>query len=397
MEKIKDELKRLRPNLMLIMFAGVVLLVVINFWSIIETIERLFSYLNVFFYGLIMAFIINIPMSFIENKITKHLKEDNFIRIHKRGIAITLSVLIFVAFVGLMFMFIFPEVFDSILRIISNIGNYFNSFVANIGSLLSYLNIDLENLSNLGIEDFLAKLGIDYSSLMSSITNFIVGTSTGTIAQIFNVGSLLFNVLMGFFICLYLLGSKETFIRQAKKFLVAILPNKAAKEILRVLAKTDDLFKEFLGGKFIELIIVWVMMYVSLRLCGISYVILLASMCALAVFIPYFGALVMTIISTILLLSVDPVQAFIFFIVYQVVQNIDGNLIYPKIMGNATGLHAVWILVSVFFFGGLLGPFGMIIAVPVTACIAFFASELVNKRLLKEGMSISEDTKYEDL
>ncbi len=397
MNKFKDELVKIRSWLILIAFAGLVILLVENFWPIVDTVKRLLGYVNVFFYGIIMAFLINIPMSFIEGLFDKYLKDTSFIKRHHRGIAIFLAVIIVALFVTIIFMIIVPETFDSIIRIISNLGNLFSSLVTNIEALLAYLNIDLASLNDLDLEAFLNNFGISYASLFSMVTDLLVGTGTGTITQLISIGGTLFNIIIGFFVCLYLLGSKETFIRQGKKLLFAILPKDIAKRALYYLSQTDDIFKQFVGGKFIEMIIVGVLMYITLKIFDVPYVMLIASMCAIAVFIPYFGALAITIIAIILLLSVDPIKALVFFIIYQVVQNVDGNLIYPKIMGNATGLHAVWILVSVFFFGGIFGPFGMLIAVPLTACLYMFISDVTGANLKKKDLTITEKTTYDDI
>ncbi len=395
--KFKDELLKLKPWLILIGFAGIVALIVMNFAEVIHTTGRLLSYLTVFFYGLMMAYIINIPMSIIERNLKKHLDDKNFFNKHSRGISLFLAVLLVVFIVVLLFSIIVPEILNSIIRIIGNLGVYFNSLIGNIATFLSYLNVDIESLSQLDLESFLANFGINYADILQRITDIVVGTGAGTITQLFNIGSFFFNLFMGFFICLYLLGSKEMFIRQAKKVIVSLLPNNAAKKSLRVFSVTNEIFKEFIGGKLIEMVIVWIMMYVALKVFAIQYATLIASLCAVVVLIPYFGALVVTIIAVVLLLSVDPLDALIFFVIYQVVQNIDGNIIYPKIMGNATGLPAVWILVSVFFFGGLMGPFGMLVAVPLTACIYIFISEIIRERLEEKKVDITEYTTDADI
>ncbi len=397
MDKFKDELAKIRSWLILVAFGGLVILIVDNFWPLVDTVKQLLSYLDVFFYGIIMAFLVNIPMSFIEDKIDKYLKNVDFINKHHRGISLFLAVIIVALFVTVMFMIIMPETFDSIIRIITNLGNIFNSFIDNIENLLAYLHIDPVSLNDLDLETFLNSFGLDYASIISMVTNLIVGTGTGTITQLINVGGTFFDLIIGFFICLYLLGSKEAFIRQGKKLLFAVLPKDIAKKALYYLSQTDDIFKQFVGGKFIEMIIVGILMYITLSIFGVPYVMLVATMCALAVFIPYFGALAITIISVLLLLSVDPVKALVFFVIYQVIQNVDGNLIYPKIMGNATGLHAVWILVSVFFFGGIFGPFGMLIAVPLTACLYMFISDVIHEKLRKKDLEITDKTTYNDI
>ncbi|MGN1053996.1 MAG: AI-2E family transporter [Erysipelotrichaceae bacterium] len=382
MKNIKDELLKVKPWLIVISFAALMVFIVINFGAIINILGIVFSNLNVLFYGLVMAFVMNIPMVKIENAILNNTSDESIIRKFKRGISITLSAILFIAVITMLIMFILPELSESIIRLINNLANYFNSLIGNINQFLDYLHVDTENLKNVKLEDLLNIIGLDYASIIQNASSALIG-GTGDILskQIGYVGNLLFDIFMGFVVSMYLLGSKENLIRQFKKVIVAVFSHDIASYILRICRVSNDIFKDFVGGKLIEVIIVGVMVYVSMIIFKLPFALLISCLCAIMTIIPVVGSLIATIIACLLLASVNIFYALGFFVIYQIVQNLDGNLIYPKIIGKSLGLPALWILVSVLFFGGLFGAVGMLIAVPFTACIYTFFTDFINYRL----------------
>lgn len=382
MKNIRDELLKVKPWLIVVSFAALMVFVVINFGTIINILGIIFSNLNVLFYGLVMAFVMNIPMIKIEDIIINNTGDNSIIRKFKRGISITLSAILFITVITMLIMFILPELSESIIRLINNLANYFNSLIGNINQFLDYLHVDTEKLNNIKLEDLVNSLGLDYASIIHNASSALIG-GTGDILskQIGYVGNLLFDIFMGFVISMYLLGSKENLIRQFKKVIVAVFNYDIASYILRICRVSNDIFKDFVGGKLIEVIIVGVMVYVSMIIFKLPFALLISCLCAIMTIIPVVGSLIATIIACLLLASVNIVYALGFFVIYQIVQNLDGNLIYPKIIGKSLGLPALWILVSVLFFGGLFGAVGMLIAVPVTACIYTFFADFINYRL----------------
>lgn len=382
MKNIKDELLKVKPWLIVISFAALMVFIVINFGAIINILGIVFSNLNVLFYGLVMAFVMNIPMVKIENAILNNTSDESIIRKFKRGISITLSAILFIAVITMLIMFILPELSESIIRLINNLANYFNSLIGNINQFLDYLHVDTENLKNVKLEDLLNIIGLDYASIIQNASSALIG-GTGDILskQIGYVGNLLFDIFMGFVVSMYLLGSKENLIRQFKKVIVAVFSHDIASYILRICRVSNDIFKDFVGGKLIEVIIVGVIVYVSMIIFKLPFALLISCLCAIMTIIPVVGSLIATIIACLLLASDNIFYALGFFVIYQIVQNLDGNLIYPKIIGKSLGLPALWILVSVLFFGGLFGAVGMLIAVPFTACIYTFFTDFINYRL----------------
>ena len=277
MKNIKDELLKVKPWLIVISFAALMVFIVINFGAIINILGIVFSNLNVLFYGLVMAFVMNIPMVKIENAILNNTSDESIIRKFKRGISITLSAILFIAVITMLIMFILPELSESIIRLINNLANYFNSLIGNINQFLDYLHVDTENLNNVKLENLLNSLGLDYASIIQNASSALIG-GTGDILskQIGYVGNLLFDIFMGFVVSMYLLGSKENLIRQFKKVIVAIFSHDIASYILRICRVSNDIFKDFVGGKLIEVIIVGLMVYVSMIIFKLPFALLIS-------------------------------------------------------------------------------------------------------------------------
>ncbi len=391
MERFKEELKKIKPLLLLATYVGVLFVLLANIDDVIYYIGLIITYLNPFFYGLIIAFVLNLPMIKIEKLAYKYLKKDSFILKHIRGISIVISVIIVSIIIGIVMMMVLPELFSSFIRLVQNLESYFNSAVANILDLLAYFHIESTTLETINFEDVLKTLGLDYTQILSTISNLALGTGAEVINSISNIGSTLFNLFMGFMISLYMLGSKEALLRKSKLAVKALLPDDVADEILRICDVSNEIFKDFVGGKLVESIVVGVLVYLLMLVFNVPYAILIATLCGVVTIVPVVGSLIATIIACLLLLSINPLQSLIFFIIYQVVMNVDGNFIYPKFIGKSLGLPAIWILVSVLFFGSLLGPLGMLIAVPLTASIYTLLGEHIIKRLKKKGIDPSKE------
>lgn len=386
--KIKEEVIKLKSWLLIITYAFLLAFVLFNYQALFAFAYRVIRILDPLFYGLIFAFVLNIPMVKIENYIDKHRRDNYLIMRFKRVIAIGLSTLGLLIIALLFWALVVPEIFNSIQRLIMNFTSYFNELIANIDRFLAYFNFDISSLNNLTLEEIFLEFGIDYSALIRNLSNWILGTSFNTIEQFVNFSGLLFRVFMGMMICFYLLGSKEKFIINFKKVIYAFFNKNHAQKMMKMLETSNLIFKDFVGGRLVEVFVVGILVYIPMLIFKIEFAPLVASMCAIATIVPVFGSLIVNIIVVIILLSINPFDALLFVIIYQVVMNLDGNFIYPKFIGSSLGLPAVWILVSVILFGGLFGAFGMLIAVPLTACIYTFMADLINTRLKDKAIEI---------
>ena len=397
MDKIKTELRQLKPKLIIVTYAVGLLLLVINFNSIMGFVGRLLSYFSPLFWAIGLAFALNVPMTAIEKFIRTHTKENNILRRFSRILAIVGAIVIVVVLLFFLGMVVLPEFFASIGNIFLNLTSFINSLADNIASVLSYFNIDVGQLSNAEIEKILNGMGLDYSMMIKEASNWILGTGQGAFDYLVATGNSLFMFFMAFTISIYLLASKEKFICQIKKIILAIFPYDLAEDILNGAQVANDIFANFIGGKCVECVVVGVMVYILLALVNIPFAILIACLCGALTIIPVFGSLVATIIGCLLLLSVNLLYPFVFFLLYWLVQIIDGNFIYPKFIGSNMGLPAVWILTSVLVFGSMYGVLGALLAAPTTACLYTFFSNYIHKRLRLKKITVTADGQHEKI
>lgn len=394
MRKIKEELRDLKPKLLLISFAVVLFFVAIRFDDILGLASRLLSYLSPLVIAIGLAFALNVPMRRIEKFINSHSKDGSVFRRFSRGIAILGAIVIVVVLFVFLGMIVVPEFFASIGNFFLNLSVYINNISENIYSVLKYFNIDYEQITNSQIENFFNSIGLNYSDILKQASNWILGTGQGAVDYIMATGNYLFMLMMSFTISIYLLASKETFIRQLKKVTLAIFPSDIAEDIFDSSKVANDIFSNFIGGKCVECVVVGVMVYAIMAVFKMPFAILIACLCGALTIIPVFGSLVATIIGCLLLLSVNIWYPIFFFFIYWFVQIVDGNFIYPNYIGSNMGLPAVWILTSVLVFGSVYGFIGALLAAPTTACLYTFFANYINKKLNNKHITVDKDGNY---
>lgn len=394
MRKIKEELRDLKPKLLLISFAVVLFFVAIRFDDILGLASRLLSYLSPLVIAIGLAFALNVPMRRIEKFINSHSKDGSVFRRFSRGIAIVGAIVIVVVLFVFLGMIVVPEFFASIGNFFLNLSVYINNISENIYSVLKYFNIDYEQITNSQIENFFNSIGLNYSDILKQASNWILGTGQGTVDYIMATGNYLFMLMMSFTISIYLLASKETFIRQLKKVTLAIFPSDIAEDIFDSSKVANDIFSNFIGGKCVECVVVGVMVYAIMAVFKMPFAILIACLCGALTIISVFGSLVATIIGCLLLLSVNIWYPIFFFFIYWFVQIVDGNFIYPNYIGSNMGLPAVWILTSVLVFGSVYGFIGALLAAPTTACLYTFFANYINKKLNNKHITVDKDGNY---
>lgn len=394
MRKIKEELRDLKPKLLLISFAVVLFFVAIRFDDILDLASRFLSYLSPLVIAIGLAFALNVPMRRIEKFINSHSKDGSIFRRFSRGIAIVGAIVIVVVLFVFLGMIVVPEFFASIGNFFLNLSVYINNISENIYSVLKYFNIDYEQITNSQIENFFNSIGLNYSDILKQASNWILGTGQGAVDYIMATGNYLFMLMMSFTISIYLLASKETFIRQLKKVTLAIFPSDIAEDIFDSSKVANDIFSNFIGGKCVECVVVGVMVYAIMAVFKMPFAILIACLCGALTIIPVFGSLVATIIGCLLLLSVNIWYPIFFFFIYWFVQIVDGNFIYPNYIGSNMGLPAVWILTSVLVFGSVYGFIGALLAAPTTACLYTFFANYINKKLNNKHITVDRDGNY---
>lgn len=357
--------------------------VIFNFSTVINELGHILSLATPFYIAIVIAFILNIPMRNIENLYGKKIKKKSV----KRGLALATTLVLAFLLIFLFSSFLIPRLGESITLIISNIFNYSNRLVVLINETLASFDIDYainydsiqEALSSLNLASFLPS---DDSS--SGTLNLIF--------QTFGFFSVFINAITAFIMSVYLLANKETHIRQLKKIVTFLFGYKRALIIFDIGAEANHYFNGFVSGQLLECCILTVLMYIGFRLTSLPFPELLACIIGIAALVPMFGAYASFMINFILILAIDPTQAIVFTICFLFIQQIEGNIIYPRVVGNAVGISGLYVLLSLIVFGNLFGFFGLLIAVPSMALIYAVGSRVVNISLYRKNIEVTDQS-----
>lgn len=343
--------------------------------------------------GFVLAYLFTPILNAIENKIMKPLYKKTGVvitpKVKKRmracSILATLVVVLLVLYE--LFALILPEVVRSIQSIIFQFPIYVNN-LSNWALLLLKDNPDLEATVDALINQYSAKM-LEYvnTNLLPHI-NEVLKTVSLSVIGVFKA---LWNLVIGFIISVYLLGSKEKFAGQAKKIVYAMFDREAGNEIVSNFRFVHSTFIGFLGGKIVDSIIIGIICFVCTSVIGTPYSILVSVIIGVTNVIPFFGPWIGGIPSALLVLMVDPRQALYFGILIIVLQQFDGNILGPKILGDSTGLSGFWVIFSITIFGGFFGVLGMIVGVPIFAVFYAGFKSLVNRVLHKKNLPTELD------
>ena len=335
-----------------------------------------------FIIGFSIAYIINFLLGFYENKFFKisYIKKLNIES--TKGISIFLSYLTAALILSMIIKFLFPQLMGSVMGLVNDIPRYINTANKFANELINNLNINKE-YSNLIIENF--NKAIDYiirfvTNLMPALGLFIANTISG-----------IWNVVLGIIVSIYLLIDKEKLCGLGRKITYALLNERHANFVVELVHKSNYTFGKFIVGKIIDSAIIGVLTFVILTIFKMPYTLLISFIVGITNIIPFFGPFIGAIPSFIIILFISPIKALWFLVMIFIIQQIDGNFIGPKILGDTIGISAFWILFSILVAGKVLGILGMIIGVPLFAIVYSIIKDIIEAKLRAKGLKI--DTK----
>lgn len=344
------------------------------------------GYIQPIVIGIIIAYLLNPLVNILEKKL-RFLLIKMKCREEKAGkaaklISVFLCICLFIALIIVLLLMIIPQLYTSIQSLIRQIpsqlrmANDWLEDVAGSNSLVSSISQDLADNAIKYVSDWLQnELLPKADTIISYLKNSVMG-----------IFSTLLNCIIGIIAAVYSLLGKERFIGQFKKLFYGIFKIETANEILSDCRKVHGFFNGFIVGKVIDSTIIGLVTFICLTLLSMPYTLLVSVIVGVTNMIPFFGPYIGAIPSAFLILLADPKKGLIFIIFIIVLQQIDGNILGPRILGNSTGLPAFWVLFSILFFGGLMGFVGMLVGVPLCASILYFLDKYVVKRLKKKRL-----------
>ncbi len=395
MDLSKMSIKKIRE---LIVFTALLVVALWKFDVVLGVLKTIWDIIFPFVLGGAIAFLTNVPMSFLEKKIFENAKKKNkIVRKLKRPISLILTIVLVVGVIALVMFGVIPQLTRTMGTLVTSINDFIPQMQSWIGdffhnnqeimNLVDQIEFDPDQAIKWGISLLGNGAGNMMNTTMSAVGSIVSGVATFFIA---------------FSFACYILFQKEKLHIQIRKVFFAFLPRQKADAFLKVCSLTYRTFANFLAGQCLEAVILGSMFVVTLSILRMPYALLIGVLIAFTALIPIFGAFIGCAVGSFLIFMVSPQQAILFVIVFLVLQQIEGNLIYPHVVGESVGLPSIWVLAAVTIGGNLMGIVGMLVFIPMLSVLYTIFREFVYLRLKKQNIKqvtkteIEEYTKEED-
>ena len=376
--------------------ACIVFFMILQKWSVIEGILSLiFKSLRPITYGLILAYLMNPLVNVVESGIiypaVKGIAKRKSARVKgiSRMVSITFAWAVTLMVIYAIVVLVLPEIQASIETLVINLPEYTNHAVEWVGNMLKRNPAIGEFLQStfVGFSENVENLAAQLNAMLPNINKVF----TSVTSSLYGLLAVLLNVLVGIIVSVYVLKDKEKFAAQTKRLLYSLFPLDKANGIIALGRMTHDKFGNFITGKIFDSLIIGVICFIVLSICKVPYTVLVSVIVGVTNFIPFFGPFIGAIPSGVLILFADPGKCITFIIIIFLLQQFDGNILGPKILGNTTGISSFWVLFSILVGSGLFGFWGMVCAVPVFAVIYTLVRNGCHSSLSKKGVDYSPE------
>lgn len=377
----KRDNSNLKTGIIISTYIVFLVFLLFNFKSVKDGTAYVLGIVSPFFIAIAISFILNIPMKFFEEKVLKSLdtyKKGSFQKL-KRPLAIVMTVVSIIGIIVLIMIFVIPELKNSIMTLVRTIPE-------SLKSVESILDSDFKNSTIMtDVINTAMNMWKDIAEAAGKIT-------AGFLSQIVNVTMSVTSAIMNFFIAfilaIYMLSSKERLILNMKRFMYAFFKKERIDSLLKVVHIADEKFSKFIQGQCTEAVIIGVLVFIAMTVCGMPYAGLISVIVGVTALIPIFGAIIGTIPGVFILFTVNPVTSFWFIILIIVIQQLEGHFIYPTVVGGTIGLSGIWVMLATVIGGSAFGILGILIGIPLVSVIYTLLSEVTKKKLKEKKIKL---------
>lgn len=367
---------------------ALIVYLIFNFSKIWDVISTFFSIINPILIGFAIAYLINPVVAFFENKIFTFKKAKKDRTKTRRFLSVFCSYILVLILLSALLWIIIPQLIDSVNIFVENLSSYQKALekwaAALPDSTSKYYTL---------VQKFVSVLDEFVDMAVKYITELV----PKAFVLIKDVSVVIVNLILSIFVSIYMISRKEHLVAQSKKLICAFFNSKWIQRMSDFLGMLDDSVGGFIKGKIIDSAIIGVLCYVVMMILRLDYAMLISVIVGITNVIPFFGPFIGAIPSAFILLMVNPNEVIPFLIVILLIQQLDGNFIGPKILGDSMGLSAFWILVAIVIMSGLFGFAGMIIGVPIFSVAYVLVERLVDKRLVNKKMPVEIEEYYHDI
>ena len=384
--KLKQQFSRGATAFMVVACSIVFYFVLLRLTNLSDTFNLIWGALKPVTYGCVIGYLLTPIVKKVDEKLYPFLeaKLNNKKRAFKlsRGTGIAISLIFLFALIGILCNLLIPEIYKSVKNLLVTLPGQVNYVVLQIEALDvsdSELSTAIKSLIEEAIAMFQNWFRTDF---MTDINQIMTNLTEGILEFVSEV----FDMLVGIIVSVYVMYGRETFSRQAKKIVYALFPAKRANLILHLGNKSNEIFGGFIIGKIIDSIIIGILCFIILSIIKMPYTMLVSVIVGVTNVIPFFGPFIGAIPCAVLILLNDPMMGIYFIIFIFLLQQFDGNILGPKILGDTTGLSSFWVITAILFGGGLFGFAGMLLGVPTFAVIYYIAELLIESRLEQKNL-----------
>ena len=364
-----------------ILFHGVLT----NLGMLSGVLSRISGLLTSFVYAFGIAYLLNPVLKYFEHRWLDRLFGERMGDKPKRGVAILLTYLFSAGVIAVFVMIVLPQLISSITGLVLKLSRYVNSADTWLPSLLQLLPDDTISTAGNVVQQYAERIMSALYSMLQTLLPWLLSVST-------SFASGLLKIVVGVIISIYMLMDKERFYAGLKRLWYAFLPREKADWLLDLTADANAVFGGFINGKLLDSLIIGVICFVGMSLLNMPSAMLVSVVVGVTNIIPYFGPFIGAIPSFFIILIDNPVKSLWFLVFILILQQFDGNILGPKILGNSTGLSAFWVIFSITLFGGLYGFIGMFLGVPVFSVIYMLLLRLIQSRLAAKEMPADLDS-----
>lgn len=378
----KEDIKKIKE---LILFTIFVLVALWNYKMLFAGIRFLIKIISPFVLGASIAFVLNVPMQFVERKVFGHekLKDKKWAKKIARPISFISTLIFVVGIIVLVVFVVVPELGNTVM----GLGKTIQEFIPQVQQWGIKMFED-----NPEVVELIMGVEFEWDQILGNVMNFFKNGAGSVIDSTYAAAKSIVNGIYTFFIAFvfscYILLQKEKLSVQVRKILYAFLPKDWTEILLALGSVTYKTFSHFLTGQCVEAVILGSIFLVVMTIFGLPYALLISVLLAFTALIPIFGAFIGCAIGTLLIFMESPIQAVIFVIMFLVIQQIEGNLIYPHVVGNSVGLPSIWVLVAVTLGASTMGIVGMLIFIPITSVIYTLFKGIVHRRLKEKNIEV---------
>lgn len=360
----------------------------ILFAWVLRNLPEVIAYLGIlvgivapFFIGLCIAFILNVPMRTVESECFPLRWQKTHPKLYRarRPISLVFTILLVIAVIFLVLFIVVPEIARTFQTLKTGIPDFvvrFKNWWAGIADWLPQLNRWVNSIQP------------EWDQILETTFGFLQNGATSIFQSTMGIATSVFSGILNFFIgivfAIYVLLRKEILARQSKKMLYAYLPESASDEFIRICKFANHTFSKFISGQCLEAVILGLLFFTAMSIFRFPYAMMISVLIAFTALIPIFGAFIGCAVGVFMILVTDPMQAVWFLVLFLVLQQLENNFIYPRVVGNSVGLPAMWVMTAVILGGSLFGVVGMLIMVPMCSVLYALLRESVNKKLRKK-------------